>query len=95
VQFMGTGRYGFPKYTAWVGASLRSKRKWAVFDGPFGQHRFFLPHDGTPVLRARRAVVAAKKLVDRVLLELGPVPRFVAGRPFIAGIDSFIVGSAF
>jgi phage tail P2-like protein len=95
VQFMGTGRYGFPKYTAWAAVTLKSRRRWAVFNGPFGQHRFFLPHDGTPVLRARRAVAAAKKLVDRVLLELGPVPRFVAGKPFIAGADSFIVGSAF
>jgi phage tail P2-like protein len=94
VQFMGTGRYGFPRYTAWVGVSLRSKRKWAVFDGP-PHRRFFLPHDGTPVARAKRAVLASKKLVDRILLELGPVPRFVAGRPFIAGVDSFIVGHAF
>jgi phage tail P2-like protein len=94
VQFMGTGRYGFPKYTAWVGASLRSKRKRAVFDGP-PNRQFFLPHDGTPVVRAKRAVLASKKLVDRILLELGPVPRFVAGRPFIAGVDNFVVGHAF
>jgi hypothetical protein len=74
--------------------SLRSKRRWAVFDGPPERH-FFLPHDPTAVARAKRAVQAAKKLVDRMLLELGPLPRFVAGRPFIAGADSFIVGSAF
>jgi phage tail P2-like protein len=91
VQFMGTSRYGFPKYSAWVGVSLRSKRRWAVFDGSPERH-FFLPHDPTPVARAKRAVQAAKKLVDRMLLELGPVPRFVAGRPFIAGVDSLIVG---
>jgi phage tail P2-like protein len=91
VQFMGTGRYGFPKYTAWVGVSLRSKRKWAVFDGvPF--NRFFLPHDPTPVKRVKAAVQASKKIADRILLELGPVPRFVAGRAFIAGTDSFMVG---
>jgi phage tail P2-like protein len=95
VQFMGIGQYGFPKYTAWVRVSLRSIRKRGVFSGNPIHHRFYLPHDPTPVLRARRAVMASKKLVDRVMLELGPVPRFVAGRPFIAGADSFYVGRSF
>lgn len=92
VQFMGVGRYGFPKYTAWVSASLRSiKPRWQAGEG-FPRGKYWKPHDPTPVLRARRAVEASRKLVDRVLLELGPVPRFVAGRPFIAGADEFIVG---
>jgi phage tail P2-like protein len=91
VQFMGVGRYGFPKYTAWVGMSLRSKRPFAVFNGiPF--NRYYQPHDPTPVKRAKVAVRAAKKIADRVLLELGPVPSFVAGRPFFAGKNVFIVG---
>jgi phage tail P2-like protein len=91
VQFMGTGRYGFPKYTAWVGMSLRSQRRFAVFDG-IPRRRFFLPHDPTPVKRAKVAVRASKKIADRILLELGPVPSFVAGRPFFAGKNVFIVG---
>jgi hypothetical protein len=91
VQFMGTGRYGFPKYTAWIGMSLRSKRRFAVFDGP-PNHHFFQPHDPTPVKRAKIAVQASKKIADRILLELGPVPSFVAGRPFIVGRQNFIVG---
>ena len=91
VQFMGVGRYGFPKYTAWVGVSLRSLRRFAVFDGvPF--RKFYQPHDPTPVKRARAAVLAAKKIADRVLLELGPVPSFIAGRPFLAEKNRFIVG---
>jgi len=90
VQFMGTGRYGFPKYTAWARLSLRSIRRWAVFDGVPSRH-FFLPHDPTPVQRAKTAVQASKKIADKILLELGPMPRFVAGRPFLAGTD-FIVG---
>ena len=91
VQFMGLGRYGFPKYTAWVGVSLRSLRRWAVFDGvPF--QKFYQPHDPTPVRRARAAVLAAKKIADRILLELGPVPSFVAGRPFLAEKQRFVVG---
>jgi phage tail P2-like protein len=90
-QFMGLGRYGFPKYTAWVGVSLRGLRKWAVFDG-IPHQRFYQPHDPTPVKRARAAVLAAKKIADRILLELGPVPSFVAGRPFLAEKDRFIVG---
>ena len=95
VQFMGVGRYGFPKYTAWVRVSLRSIHKRGVFSGVPVYRRFYLPHDPTPVRRARAAAMASKKLVDRVLLELGPVPRFVAGRPFIAGVNSFIVGRSF
>jgi phage tail P2-like protein len=91
VQFMGTSRYGFPKYTAWVGMSLKSVRRFAVFDGIPKRH-FFLPHDPTPVKRAKIAVQASKKIADRVLLELGPVPSFVAGRPFLAEQQSFIVG---
>jgi hypothetical protein len=91
VQFMGTGRYGFPKYTAWIGMSLRSRRRWGVFDGlPY--RKFYLPHDPTPVQRAKTAVQAAKKIADKILLELGPVPSFVAGRPFFAGQNKFIVG---
>jgi len=91
VQFMGTGRYGFPKYTAWIRVSLRSLRPWAVFGG-IPQDRYFQPHDPTPVQRAKTAVLASKKIADRVLLELGPVPSFIAGRPFLAGKQSFIVG---
>ena len=91
VQFMGVGRYGFPKYTAWVGMSLRSRRRFAVFNGiPF--HKFYQPHDPTPVQRAKTAVQASKKIADRILLELGPVPSFIAGRPFLAAKNSFIVG---
>jgi hypothetical protein len=93
VQFMGTGRYGFPKYTAWVGVSLKSIRKFAVFNGvPW--RRYFQPHDPTPVQRAKIAVQASKKIADRILLELGPVPSFVAGRPFIVGQQNFIVGQS-
>lgn len=92
VQFMGTGRYGFPPYTAWVAPSLRNKRSpWAAGDR-FMTNRYWLPHDGKPVQRARTAVLASKKLVDRMLLELGPIPRFVVGRPFLVGIDRYVVG---
>jgi phage tail P2-like protein len=94
VQFMGVGFYGFPKYTAWVGMSLKSQRRLAVFSGiPF--NKYYQPHDPTPVKRAKRAVQASKKIADRILLELGPVPRFVAGRPFFAGLDRFIVSQDF
>ncbi len=91
VQFMGVGRYGFPKYTAWIGMSLRSRRRWAVFSGIM-YRKFYQPHDPTPVKRAKVAVQASKKIADRILLELGPVPSFIAGRPFFAEKQSFIVG---
>lgn len=94
VQFMGVGRYGFPKYTAWIRMSLRSRRPFAVFNGiPF--NKYYQPHDPTPVKRAKIAVQASKKIADRILLELGPVPSFVAGRPFFADKQKFIVGVSF
>jgi hypothetical protein len=91
VQFMGIGRYGFPKYTAWIGMSLRSRRRYAVFSG-ITYRKYYQPHDPTPVKRAKIAVQASKKIADRILLELGPVPSFIAGRTFLAEKQSFIVG---
>lgn len=94
VQFMGTGRYGFPKYTAWLRVRLTSRRsRYAAGEGIAQRKlKFWLPHDGRTMIRARAAVVASKRLVDRIWLDTGPVYRFVAGRPFIAGVDQLIVG---
>lgn len=93
VQFSGVGRYGFPTHTAYLRLSIPGKRsRFAAGDGIIvPRSRFYIPHDGRRVDDVKRAIQSAKRLSDRILLDLGPKPRFVAGRPFFAG-DTFIVG---
>jgi hypothetical protein len=93
-QFMGTGRYGFPRHTAHVDASIPGRRsRWQAGDGLLiPRARFWLPHDGSRVDNVRRAIQAAKRLSDHVLLKTGPTHRFVAGKPFFADVDRFTVG---
>jgi hypothetical protein len=93
-QFMGTGRYGFPMHTAWLRLSVPGKASPRAAGRGFFTPRtkFWLPHDGEPLQRVRRAAQSAKRLSDRVLLDIGPKPRLIAGRPFIAGTDRFVVG---
>lgn len=93
-QYMGVGRYGFPPFTAWIDMTLNGRLNfWSAGYGFFNQRRYFLPHDGRPLERARLATVAAKRLHDKILLRTGPVPRFIAGgKPVLADIDVVIVG---
>lgn len=95
VQFMGVGRYGFPKYTAWVGVAINGLRSaFAAGEGIIASHRrYWIPHDPMPLRRVREAVSCATRLADKVLLRIGPVPRFIAGgTPMLADIDQMIVG---
>jgi phage tail P2-like protein len=95
VLFTGTKRYGFPAHTAHMRMSIPGKRsKWAAGGSALmvPRSRFYIPHDGSRVDTVRRAIQSAKRLSDRIMLDLGPQHRFVAGRPFIAGVDSFVVG---
>lgn len=94
VQFMGVGRYGFPAHTARLHVSVPGRRPaFAAGDGIVApKTRFFLPHDGTRLQRVRLAAQSAKRLSDKILLVIGPRARFVAGRPFLADIDKFIIG---
>jgi phage tail P2-like protein len=95
VQFMGVGRYGFPAHTAIMQVSVPSKRSRyaASGDGIFVPHtRFFIPHDPEPMGWVRMAVQAAKRLSDKILIQSGPTASFVAGNPFIAGTDHYLVG---
>lgn len=93
-QFMGVGYYGWPTHTAMVDVSIPGKRPpKAAGEGHFlPRSRFWMKHDHEPVQNVRRAIVASKRLSDRILMTTGPKPRFVAGRPFIAGTDSLVVG---
>ena len=94
VQFTGQGRYGFPAHTAYLRLSIPGKRsKRAAGEGiMIPRSRFWMPHDKGRVDDVKRAIQSAKRLSDRVLLNLGPKPRFIAGRPFFAGVDTFVVG---
>jgi hypothetical protein len=95
-QFMGTGRYGFPAHTAIMHVSVPSTRSpWAASsDGVFiPKTRFWVPHNPEPMKLVRWATEAAKRLSDKILIQSGPIAAFVAGRPFIAGVDSYVVGS--
>ncbi|BBF92355.1 phage tail protein I [Blastochloris tepida] len=94
VQIMGTGHYGWPRSTAVVRTSVPGKRhKRAAGAGIAALRRYWMPHDGTRLQDVCRAASAAKRLSDRVLLDIGPKPRFVAGgRPLIAGVDALVVG---
>lgn len=94
VQIMGTGYYGWPRHTAMVRMSIPGKRPWwAAGEGIVApRSKFWRPHDSEPVQTMCRAMQAAKRLSDRVLLQIGPTHRFVAGIPFFADVDSFVVG---
>lgn len=93
-QIMGTGRYGLPPHTAILRISLPGTRpRWQAGEGiNVPKTRFWLPHDGTRFDRVRRAVQSAMRLSDTILLRYGPRPRFIAGEPFFAGIDTYTVG---
>lgn len=92
-QFMGTGRYGFPPFTAWLDVSVYNKVcPWAA---GFGFHKprlkFWVPHDDRPMARVRLAVRSAKSLRDKILIRMNRRMQFVAGRtPVLAGIDTII-----
>lgn len=95
VQFMGVGRYGFPAHTARVRMSIPGRRN--QFAAAFGfmspRRRFLFPHNPARLIEARLAASASKRLSDRMLFQIGPVARFVAGgKPVLADIDTIIVG---
>jgi phage tail P2-like protein len=95
VQFMGVGRYGFPAFTAWADVRVGNVRnRWAAGIGYFvPRNKFWIPHNGEPLRQTRYAAVASKALRDKILLRVGPRPRFIAGgRPVLADIDTMIIG---
>lgn len=95
VQFMGVGRYGFPAFTAWLQVTVGNRRcPWAAGFGFYlHKSKFWIPHNGEPTRQVRAAVVASKTLRDQILLQTGPIPRFVpGGTPVLADIDTVIVG---
>lgn len=87
IQFMGIGRYGAPAHTAVLRTSIPTRASpVAAGEGAFAPRtRFWLPHDPRPLDRVCRAVQSAKRLTDRIKLDLGPRPRFLAGQLLLAG----------
>lgn len=94
VQFMGVGRYGWPAFTAELDVHMPSKQSY--FKAGEGiavpKRRFWIPHDPEPMNYVRRALEASRRLSDKLLLKPVPLARFIAGRPFIAGQDSYVIG---
>ena len=96
VQFMGTGRYGFPSFTAEVDVSVKTQLKpWKAglwFYQP-GHKKFYIPHDFQPLREIRNAILGARSMNDKILLRTGKRRGFIAGdRPVLADIDTVIVG---
>jgi hypothetical protein len=94
IQFMGVGRYGFPAHTAHLKVSMPGKRsRWQAGDGIVApRSRFWMPHDGERIRNARRALIASKRVSDKLLIHYADRPSIIAGQMFRAGIDTFIVG---
>lgn len=93
VQFMGVGRYGIKPKTAELKIEIRGKHsRWKAGEGIIGRKtKFWTPHDNTALDRTRHALVAAKRRTDQILLDTSTKPGFIAGLPFWAGDQSFIV----
>nr|WP_246274525.1 phage tail protein I [Hyphomicrobium sulfonivorans] len=94
VQFMGVGRYGFPAHTAHLEILTKSKQsRWRAGEGiHLPGTRFWMPHNPAPMQNVRRALVAAKRASDEILIRYPERNAFVAGKPFIAGINDLVVG---
>lgn len=94
IQFNGIGRYGFAPHTARL--RVKITKQVPSFAGGTGYYaprmKFWLPHDPRPMQAVLRACRAAKRASDKIVLQTVTRPRFFAGQPFIAGVDSFIVG---
>jgi len=93
IQFMGVGRYGIQAHSAElkVGMSTQWSRYKARLNEPFiPRSRFWTPHDGALMVKNRQAVIAAKRLSDKILLDTNTKPGFIAGLPRFAG-DNIVI----
>lgn len=90
-MFMNHGRFGWPAHYARVYLSVPSQRSGFAFGlGINMPKKFLVPHNPEPLAKAMRAIRASKRLSDRIDLVIGPIHKFVAGKTFIAGVDSYI-----
>jgi hypothetical protein len=96
-MFMGYGRFGIADFTAEVNVfipSLDCHSKFRTLDYTMPSGRFTMSHDPAPMIYVASAVEAARRMIDKVLLRTGPESVFEAGKPFIAGVDRYLVGQA-
>lgn len=95
VQFMGTGRFGWPAHVAALRVSLPGKRPvYAAGEGLLlPKSRFWLPHNGEPMKQLRRAIRAGMRVSDRVLIAPAPRPGLFVGTPILIG-EPHIIGRA-
>lgn len=94
VSYIGASRFSFPAHTAHLQISKPGRRaRWAAGEGiHIPGTRFWLPHDPKPIQNVRRALVAAKRVSDNVFIRFHPRPRLLAGEPFFADIDKYVIG---
>jgi hypothetical protein len=88
IQFMGVGRYGIEPHSAEIQVRMRTKMKpWKarLGDASAPRTRFYIPHDGALLNKNRQAIVAAKRLSDKILIDTNTKPGFLAGLPRFAG----------
>jgi hypothetical protein len=93
IQFMGVGRYGIKPKTAELKIAMRqqwSKYKARINEPFIPRTRFWTPHDGTLMMKNRLAIIAAKRLTEKIVLDTNTKPGFLAGLPRFAG-DPIIV----
>jgi Phage tail protein (Tail_P2_I) len=88
IQFMGVGRYGIQPHSAELKVKMRAQ--WKPWKARLGEPyvprmRFFMPHDGTLMAKNRQAIIAAKRLSDKIVLDTNTKPGFIAGLPRFAG----------
>lgn len=94
VSYMGVGRLGFPAHTAHLRVSIPGRREtWRAGEGiHLPGTRFWVPHDRRPVQNTYFALRAAKRASDLALVHFPLRHRMLAGRLFLADVDSFVIG---
>lgn len=88
IRFSGVGRYGYPGHKAELTLRLREPldlRKARLGGQPTAAQRFLMPHNPEPMRRAKAAIVAAKRLSDKIVVRTDTTRGITAGLPFYAG----------
>lgn len=93
ISFMSISRFGIAPHTAEVKVRIRGRRsRFAAGDRiVIPGARFWFPRDAEALEAAARAARASKRLSDRIYLDTRTQPEFIAGLPFLAGRDRFVV----